>query len=118
MARYRTYKNGITGHRYKGYYIIRGESKGQFSIWDDSKTVLWDNIYDYDECEWIIDKNKASTEEMKMIKMLYDKEIYELSTLLIELIQERDRQGLDKKKEDLYRWVKKIRKRKAEDRLY
>lgn len=28
MARYRTYKNGITGHRYKGYYIIRGNEKG------------------------------------------------------------------------------------------
>ena len=27
MAKYRTYKNGITGHRYKGYYIIKGAMK-------------------------------------------------------------------------------------------
>ena len=33
MAKYRTYKNGITGHRYKGYYIIKGETKGKFAIW-------------------------------------------------------------------------------------
>ena len=31
MARYRTYKNGITGHRYNGYYIIKGETKGTFA---------------------------------------------------------------------------------------
>ena len=35
MAKYRTYKNGITGHRYKGYYIIKGETKGKFAIWND-----------------------------------------------------------------------------------
>ena len=27
MARYRTYKNGITGHKYRGLYIIKGEEK-------------------------------------------------------------------------------------------
>lgn len=118
MARYRTYKNGITGHRYKEYYIIRGESKGKFSIWDDSKKVLWDDIYDYAECEWIIDKYKASAEEKKLMKMLYDKEIYELSALFVELIQKKNGQGLDKKTESLYKWVEKIRKRKAEDRLF
>jgi len=118
MARYRTYKNGITGHRYKGLYIIRGDSKGQFSILDDSKTVLWDNLYDYEECEWAVDKNKASEEEIKMMKMLYDKEIYELSTLFVELMQKKQQQGLDKKSENLYKWVEKIRKRKAEDRLF
>ena len=45
MAKYRTYKNGITGHRYKGYYIIKGETKGKFAIWNEDKTVFKDNIY-------------------------------------------------------------------------
>ncbi len=119
MAKYRTYKNGITGHRYKGYYIIKGEEKGQFAIWNGDKTVFMDSIYDYDECEWIIDKDTADHPTMVMIKMLYDKEIYELSELFMDLIQKRDREGsLDEKNKNLYEWVEKIRKRKAEDRAF
>lgn len=53
-----------------------------------------------------------------MIKLLYEKEIFQLSGLMVELIQKRDRQGLDAKSENLYNWVVKIRKRKAEDRQF
>ena len=118
MARYRTYKNGITGHRYNGYYIIKGETKGTFAIWKEDKTVLRDNILDYDECEWIIDKETADPENYNMIKLLYEKEIFQLSGLMLELMQKKDRQGLDAKSENLYNWVVKIRKRKAEDRQF
>ena len=118
MARYRTYKNGITGHRYRGYYIIKGEKKGLFQIWKNDKTVYQDHIYDYDECEWIIDKATVSDEEMSMIKQLYEMEIYQLSSLFIELMQKKEREGLDQKDLALYKWVKKVRKRKAEDRLF
>ncbi len=117
MARYRTYKNGITGHRYNGYYIIRGDEKGKFAIWKEDKSVFMDGIYDYDECEWIIDKETADDSTKVMMKMLYDKEIYELSALFIELMQKRERQGeLEPKSKKLYKWCEKVRKRKAEDR--
>lgn len=119
MAKYRTYKNGITGHRYKGYYIIKGEKKGQFSIWNEDKSVFKNNIYDYDECEWVIDKETADHSTMVMIKMLYEKEIHELSALFVDLMQKRDRQGsLDEKNQNLYEWVEKVRRRKAEDRAF
>ena len=119
MAKYRTYKNGITGHRYKGYYIIKGESEGKFAIWNEDKSVFKDSISDYDECEWIIDKETADHPTLVMAKMLYGKEIYELSALLIELIQKRDRQGfLEPESQDLYEWVEKVRRRKAKDRLF
>ena len=56
---------------------------------------------------------------MVMIKMLYEKEIHELSTLFVELMQKRDREGsLDSKSQNLYNWVEKVRKRKAEDREF
>ena len=117
MARDRTYKNGVFGHRYKGYYIIRGESKGKFAIWNEDKSIYKDNIFDYDECEWVIDKSTVDPEEMELIKELYKKEIYELSGLFVELMQKRERDGtLDAENQKLYRWVEKIRKRKAEDR--
>ena len=35
-------------------------------------------VYDYDDCEWIIDK-ATSKEEMLTIKKLYGMEIYQLS---------------------------------------
>ena len=119
MAKYRTSKNGITGHRYKGYYIIKGETKGKFAIWNENKTVFKDNVYDYEECEWIIDKYTADHSTTIMIRMLYDKEIYELSALFMNLIQKKDQEGLlDEKNQNLYKWVEKIRKRKAEDREF
>lgn len=117
MAKYRTYKNGITGHRYKGYYIIKGDKKGQFSIWNEDKSVFKDNIYDYDECEWVIDKETADHSTMVMINMLYSKEIHELSALFVDLMKRREREGmLDERNQNLYKWVEKVRRRKAEDR--
>ena len=116
MARYRTYKNGIVGHRYKGYYIIRGAEKGKFQIWNEDKSIYKDNIYDYEECEWIIDKDTATADEKEMIKKLYGMEIYKLSALLIELMKKKEGQGLDSEKKALYEWVGKVRGRKAKDR--
>ena len=56
---------------------------------------------------------------MVMIKMLYEKEIFELSGLFIELMQKKDRQGyLEPKSQNLYEWVEKVRRRKAEDREF
>ena len=117
MAKYRTYRNGIFGHRYKGFYIIRGKEKGFFQIWKDDKSVYRDRVYDYDDCEWIIDKATASKEEMLTIKKLYGMEIYQLSSLFVELMQKKEHEGLETKSKDLYKWVEKVRKRKAEDRV-
>ena len=118
MARYRTYKNGITGHRYKGYYIIKGHSQGKFYIVDSNKDVIKKDLYDYDECEWYIDKISCSSVESKLITKLYKKEIYQLSALLVDLMKEKERNNLDPDKEKLYYWVDKIRRRKAEDREF
>lgn len=119
MARYRTYKNGIFGHRYKGFYIIRGEKKGRFEIWNEDKTVYRDGMYDYEDCEWFIDKETADEETMLMIKQLYDMEIYKLSELFVELMQKNEREGkLDPKNKKLYDLTEKVRWRKAGDREF
>ena len=118
MAKYRTYKNGITGCRYKGYYIIKGDKKGNFSILNEDTSVFQKDIYDHQECEWIIDKKTAPEDEMLMIKMLYEKEIYQLSALFVELMQKREREGLNGRSQTLYYWVEKVRRRKVEDREF
>lgn len=119
MARYRTYKNGIFGHRYKGFYIIRGKGKGKFEIWNEDKSVFQDSIYDYEECEWIIDKVTADESTMLMLRQLYDMEIYKLSELFVELMQKRGIEGkLEPKYEKLYDLTEKVRWRKAGDREF
>lgn len=118
MAKYRTYKNGITGHRYHGYYIIRGNKKGEFQIWNEDKSIYQNQVIDYDECEWIIDKATASSEELLMMRQLYELEIYQLSSLFVELMQKKEIEELDHRSEMLYKLVEKVRKRKAEDREF
>lgn len=118
MARYRTYKNGITGHRYKGYYIIKGEKKGLFQIWNADRSVYQKDIYDYDECEWIIDKAVATSQEWTTMKQLYGMDIYLLSAGLVELMEKRADNALTEDEKRIYGWVEKIRKRKIEDRKF
>ena len=62
-----------------------------FSILNEDKTVFKDKIYDFDESEWIIDKETANPEELELIKQLYEKEIYQLSSLFIELMQKKEK---------------------------
>ncbi len=117
MARYRTYKNGIYGHRYKGLYIIKAE-KGNFSVVDENSDIILESLHDYDDCEWAIDKELATEEELTIMQNLYSKEIFQLSSLFVELMQKREREGLDEKEKKLYAFVEKVRKRKADDRKF
>lgn len=116
MARYRLYKNGIYGHRYKGYYIVKDGKK--FSILGTDKTVLEDDLKDYYDAEWEIDKITASPEMLKILQELYSEEIYMLSKFFDEMMKKDNAEGLTKSESDFYVWVKKIRARKAENKPY
>ena len=115
MARYRTYKNGIFGHRHNGYYIIKGEKKGDFSIQDKNGNTIEKDIYDFDEATWIIDKITVSEYEMGIIKHLYTYEIYQLSSLFVELM---NKENKDEKSLLLYKWCEVVRRRKAGGREF
>ncbi len=118
MARYREYKNGIFGHRYKGFYIIRGESKGNFKVVsEDNKDVLT-GLLDFDECVWQIDKLTASDDDIAIIRSLYDKDLFQLSSLYMDLHQKNLAGGLDESSKNLYTWTEKVRNRKDEDRKF
>lgn len=116
MARYRLYKNGIYGHRYKGYYIVKDGKN--FSILGTDKTVLEDDLKDYYDAEWEIDKITASPEMLKILQELYSEEIYMLSKFFDEMMKKDNAEGLTKSESDFYVWVKKIRARKAENKPY
>lgn len=120
MARYRLYKNGIFGHRYKGYFIVKDENDGKktFSILGPNKTVLEDNLSDYYDAEWEIDKITASPEMIKILQDLYGEEIYMLSKFFDEMMKKDNSEGLTQDEKDFYYWVKKIRARKAAKKTY
>lgn len=118
MARYRLYKNGIFGHRYKGYFIVKDEKQEKFSILSSDKTVLEDELDDYYDAEWEIDKITASPEMLKILQDLYDEEIFMLSKFFAEMMEKDNAEGLTKDEKDFYEWVKKIRARKAANKPY
>lgn len=118
MAKYRKYKNGITGARYKGFYIIKGSEKGGFSVVREDKSVFKDSLYDYNDCEWEIDKETASEQELEQMRRLYDKEIYELSEAFVKIMQKKWEGPLTQEEEKLYKLVEKIRARKADERKF
>ena len=123
MARFREYKNGIFGHKHNGYYILRSGGKGKlkdkekriFSIADASGNVIHENINEFSDAEWMIDKMTASEEELKIMKSLYEMEIYQLSSLFVELMEKEEK---DDQSKMLYKWVDKVRNRKADEKEF
>lgn len=111
MAKYRTYKNGIYGKRYKGFYIAKGDDT--FSIMDEHGKPLCEGIKDYDDCEWYIDKKVATPEELVIIEKLKNMEIYQVSDLFSQLLEKKNKTELEL---TAYEYVKKIRSRKADDK--
>lgn len=118
MAYYRTYKNGIFGCRYKNYYIIRNKEEKIFSVVDEDKNVIKENMSSFWDCQWEIDKMTASSDLINTLKDLYKKEIYILSGIFVDLMEKDNREGLTKEEKEYYEWVTKVRQRKAEGKEY
>ena len=113
----RTYKNGITGKRYKGLYIIEGD-KGHYQIWDEDKVVLWNDILDEKECEWVIDKNTESEEILNIIKDLYKREIFELTRIWADFMELSGEGKLTEKQKLVFQYLCKVRNRKIKNKPY
>ena len=117
MARYRMYKNGIYGHRYKGMYIVKGER--EFSVLDGNGVVMEKAIPDYEDAEWCIDKRLASPMEIQVMRGLYGMEIYDLSLIMMRFIERKDKgEKLSESEESRYELVVKIRGRKADGKPF
>lgn len=123
MAKFRTYKNGIFGHRYKGYYILRNNAnqfrKGKlYRVIDEEQNLIMDDTEDYFDCEWYIDKLKASDEEMKIYKTLYACEIPQLHRLCASYSIKTEENTITKEENILYLMTLKIRDRKIADKAF
>ncbi len=118
MARYRKYKNGITGCRYKGCYILRGDKKGSFSVLSKDGSPFMTGLYDFEDCRWAIDKAFADREERIWMEELYTKQIYELTAILAGLEQKTAAGGLAPGEDNLIRIAQTVLARKAKNRPF
>lgn len=118
MARYRKYKNGITGCRYKGCYILRGDKKGSFSVLSKDGSPFMTGLYDFEDCRWAIDKAFADREERIWMEELYTKQIYELTAILAGLEQKTAAGGLAPEEDNLIRIAQTVLARKAKNRPF
>ena len=118
MARYRTYRNGITGCRYKGCYILKGDKKGEFSILAKDGSPLKAGVYDFEDCQWEIDKITATQEERAQMEGLYNKQFYELAIILADLGEKAAAGRLTPKEGVLLQIAETVRSRKAKERPF
>lgn len=120
MGRYRTYKNGITGHRYKKLYIVRNtdeDGKKYYEV-SDGKQQLLGRYDSYWDAEWEIDKITAAPELTALLKELYAENFVRIDTFFRELMEKEDNGTITLEEKEFLDWVTKIRKRKAKGKPY
>lgn len=120
MAKFRQYKNGIFGHKYKKYYILRNNAnqykKGKlYTIIDENGNIIVQDNPDYDDCEWFIDKMVATDEEMTLYKTLYECDIAKLHRMAAKFSQKSEEGTIEKDEKKLYEIIRKIMGRKIND---
>lgn len=116
MPKYRKYANGLYAHRYNKWYIIKGETKGDYAIAGPDGTLFKEHLFDYDDCEWEIDKLTADEQDLRFINILSKHELYQLDEVVVELLQKKNRGELAPIDNILNKWAEKIRWRKAAGR--
>ena len=72
-------------------------------------------VHDVEDCKWEIDKAVATEDDLKMYQLLFSKQIYMLSSLIVELLDKKRQQGfLDDKDSKPFDMANTVRSRKAE----
>ena len=116
MAKFRTYKNGITGLRYQGYFIVSNEANpDKFDIIDENHYPLVQLYDSIEECKWYLDKYTATPEQKEMIEQLATMEIYELNHRMMELFRKNEGKRMDKATRHELDIVTTVRNRKVSD---
>lgn len=80
MGKYRTYKNGIHGRRYRGFYVVKKGEK-EFDVIEEDGTLIVDGMQSLADCEWEIDKITNPPEIRQLTLELYTMQIYDLVQL-------------------------------------
>lgn len=116
--KYRTYKNGITGHRYKRYYIAN-QGRKDYSVLDPSGEMVRSKLLSYEDAEWEIDKITATPVERQVMEKLYKEDINTLQGLLIKAIEKQNDPVANSPENTLFvNMVTKIRTRKTEGKEF
>lgn len=129
MGRFRTYKNGIYGHRYKDLYVVRTvnpekdkngkehQKKGYYVI-NAEKEKLTDKFDNYWDAEWEIDKITASQDMKEFLQNLYNEDFFTINRFFLQLMEKEEKNEMNENEAEFFYWVKKIRERKAKGKNY
>ena len=117
MAKFRQYKNGIFGHRYKQYYILRNNAnkfkRGKlYRVVDKDGNEVFGETAEYEDCEWFIDKLVATKEELDLYHALYDTEINQLYRMANKYSVKTEEGTIENDEKKLYALIRKIMNRK------
>ena len=82
------------------------------------KNIITEDLSDVWDAEWEIDKLTASPEKMKLLKKLYNKEIYVLTKYFSELIDKEINGKITEPEAECLKWVEKIRMRKVDEKPF
>lgn len=121
MGRFRTYKNGITGHRYKRLYIVRHfspDGKKTYGICDETGRMFSGTYQNFWDAEWEIDKFTASPELRALLKELYEENFVRIDAFFRELMEKKEKGEITPKEAEFLEWITKIRNRKAKGKPY
>ena len=107
--KFRTYqKNNIYGIKYKRLFIVPRDDD-TFCVWDDNKYPFETGFESAEDAAWYIDKRNATDDEMKVLKVLYGKDISDLTDIMMKYYGKDDPAS-----KYIYEMAKRIRDRKDE----
>ena len=110
---YKRYKTtGIYGLKYRNLYIIPTDDE-KCQVVNDKAYLIIDDIDSREDAIWEIEKKFASEKEIEILKVLYKKTISELTTLMIDYFEKKD-----KGSKYIYEMASLIRDRKNENKKW
>ena len=107
---YRRYKNGIYGLKYRGLYIIPVDNN-KCQVINDKTFLLMDNIDSREDAIWEIEKKYASDKEKELLKFLYNKDISDLTSYMMDYYEKKDKES-----KYIYKMANIIRDRKDKNK--
>lgn len=119
MAKFYTYKNGITGLRYKEHYIVPAEADGKLCrILDSAGEPVSDFRDTLQECQWFLDKLTADTEIRASLEKLYRKEIYEINGMYFEMLRIKNERRFTKEEKLKFQLIETVRSRRVDGKPF
>jgi hypothetical protein len=119
MAKYRLYKNGIYGHRYRDFYIVPCGEDDTLRILTDAGEPFALGLHDLEDCEWFIDLVRSDSKIRDSFEKAYTLDIGQLNCAIAHLTAKKLENGfLPAADEDALTRLLEMKRRKAKNKPF